>query len=103
MRARNEHPVRRQPGRLGHLALGLIEHFAADIDVVDDDQRDPRGAIVEDEATRVQLVVDILGGRRGAEVAHQPTAQPWGDITGGRSGQKGLLVRRFGVGRDCRE
>ena len=65
--------------------------------------RDPRGAVVQDEAPRVQLVVDVLGRRRSAEVAHQPIAQPRGDIAGGRPGQQRLLVGRFGAGRRCQE
>ena len=103
MRAGHEHPIRRQPGRLGHLPFGLVQHFAADIDVVADDQRDPRGAVVQDEAPRVQFVVDVLGRRRSAEVAHQPIAQPRGDIAGGRPGQQRLLLGRLGGGRGCQE
>ena len=99
MRARHEHPVRRQAGRLGHLPLGIVQHFAADVDVVADDQRDPRRAVVEDEAAGVQLVVDVLGRRWSAEVAHQPVAQPGRDVAGGDPGQEGFLVWRLGRGR----
>ena len=103
MRAGHEHPIRRQPGRLGHLPFGLVQHFAADIDVVADDQRDPRGAVVQDEAPRVQFVVDVLGRRRRAEVAHQPIAQPRGDIAVAAPARNGFSSAAWAVADAARK
>ena len=87
--------IHRYARHLGHLAFSLVQDLAADIDVVAHDQHDTRGSIVQDEAARVKLVVDVFGGWRGAEVPDQSAAQPGSDVGGGCPNQERFLVGRF--------
>ena len=64
-----------------------------------DDEGDFCFPVVEDEAARVQFVVDMLGGE-GGEPADDGLSEGRGDDTGGGSGPQGGLFRFFGLRRD---
>ena len=73
----HHHVLHRQAGGLVDPALGLVQHFAADIDVVDDHQDDPRGAAVD----IVRGLVKLLSERTGGDyVGWRPTRPHRGSI-----------------------
>lgn len=76
------------------VAFRLEDDAAVDPEEVTDDKGDLCFSVVEDEAARVQFVMDVLGGE-GGESADDGLAKGRGDDAGGGAGTQGGLFRFF--------
>ena len=89
------------PGALLDQLAGLVAHAAMDAQQVADDQGQLGLPVVQDQAPRVQFVVDVRGRKRH-EAADDAAAQRRRDVAGRRAGPKprrGRLRRQRRAGQ----
>ena len=85
VRRAHQHVARREVGLLADPPPRLVEDLAIDAEIVAHHQGQARLAVVEHQASRVKLIVDV-GGLNGAPPADDPLPQRWCDVGRRRAG-----------------